>query len=79
MSSRHEEGRSERARVSLASIKLFDQAPLTRKFKNGLCAKNALEPESARIMGCKEEFGLAAPGNAPQENPCPPGEVAPKG
>jgi hypothetical protein len=26
-------------------------------------------------MRCKEEFGLAAPGNAPHENPCPPEKV----
>ena len=33
-------------------------------------------PESDWITRCKEEFGLAAPGSAPSENPCPPDKVA---
>jgi hypothetical protein len=32
--------------------------------------------ESAWIADCKEQLGLAAPGTASQENPCPPERVA---
>ena len=64
------------ARVIPASISLFVHAPRTRKSKNGLRAKHGFVPESAWITCCKEEFGLAAPGSAPQETPCPPDKVA---
>jgi hypothetical protein len=33
-------------------------------------------PEGAWMTRCKVEFGLAAPGDAAQENPCPPDKVA---
>ena len=33
-------------------------------------------PESAWLLHCKELFGLAAPGTAPKENPCPPEKIA---
>ena len=33
-------------------------------------------PESAWLLHCKELFGLAAPGTAHKDNPCPPEKVA---
>jgi len=33
-------------------------------------------PESGWLLYCKEQFGLVAPGTAPNENACPPEKVA---
>jgi hypothetical protein len=40
------------------------------------CEATRFVAESAWITRCKEEFGLAAPGDAPPENSCPPDKVA---
>jgi hypothetical protein len=60
------------ARVTTASITLFVHGRRTRKSASELRVNTALCPRAR----CKEEFGLAAPGVIPQENPCPPDKVA---
>jgi len=39
-------------------------------------APHGFVTESAWIAHCKELIGLAEPGTSPNENPCPPEEVA---
>ena len=47
-----------------------------QEIQKWVARQHGFVPESAWIMCCKEEVGLAAPGNAAQENPCPPDKVA---
>ena len=46
-----------------------------RKSKNRFRGQHGFVPESAWLLLCKQLFGLAAPGTAPKENPCPPEKV----
>jgi len=47
-----------------------------QEIQKWVARQHGFVPESAWIIRCKEEFGLVAPGNTPQENPCRPDKVA---
>ena len=53
------------------------QRATDQEIQKWIARQHGFVPESAWILHCKEQFGLAAPGTAPQENPCPPDKVAP--
>ncbi len=48
------------------------QRATDQEIQKWILRQHGFVPESAWIMHCKELFGLAAPGTAPKENPCPP-------
>jgi hypothetical protein len=52
------------------------QRATDQEIQKWVARQHGFVPESAWIMHCKEEFGLAVPGNAPHKNPCPPDKVA---
>jgi hypothetical protein len=47
-----------------------------QEIQKWLARQHGFVPESAWLLHCKEQFGLVAPGTAPEENPCPPEKVA---
>jgi hypothetical protein len=47
-----------------------------QEIQKWISRQHGFVPETAWILQCKEQFGLAAPGTAPEENPCPPEKVA---
>jgi len=47
-----------------------------QEIQKWISRQHGFVPESAWLLHCKELFGLAAPGTAPLENPCPPEKVA---
>jgi hypothetical protein len=47
-----------------------------QEIQKWISRQHAFVPESAWLLYCKEQFGLAAPGTALIENPCPPEKVA---
>jgi hypothetical protein len=47
-----------------------------QEIQKWISRQHGFVPESAWLLHCKELFGLAAPGTAPKENPCPPEKVA---
>jgi hypothetical protein len=75
MSNRHEEGRHGRPRQTGEHKSLRPRAT-DQEIQKWVARQHGFVPESAWIARCKEEFGLSAPGNAPQENPCPRDKVA---
>jgi hypothetical protein len=75
MNSRHDEGRHRRSRQPGEHKSLRPRAT-DQEIQKWVARQHGFVPESAWITRCKEEFGLATPGNAPQENPCPPDKVA---
>jgi hypothetical protein len=75
MSNRHEEGRRGRSRHPGEHKSLRPRAT-DQEIQKWVARQHGFVAESAWITRCKEEFGLAAPGNASQENPCPPDKVA---
>jgi hypothetical protein len=75
MSSRHDEGRHGRSRQPGEHKSLRPRAT-DQEIQKWVARQHGFVPESAWITRCKEEFGLAAPGNAPKENPCPADKVA---
>ena len=75
MSSRNEEGRHGRSRQP-GEHQSFRPRATDQEIQKWVVRQHGFVPESAWITRCKEEFGLAAPENAPQETPCPPDKVA---
>jgi hypothetical protein len=52
------------------------QRATDQEIQKWIARQHGFVPESAWILYCKEQFGLVAPGTAPEENPCPPEKVA---
>jgi len=52
------------------------QRATDQEIQKWISRQHGFVPESAWIAHCKEQFGLAASGTAPKENPCPPEKVA---
>jgi hypothetical protein len=75
MSNRHKKGRHGRSRLPGEHKPLHPRAT-DQEIQKWVARQHGFVPESAWITRCKEEFGLAAPGNAPKENPCPADKVA---
>ena len=75
MSSRHDEARQGHSLHPGEHRSLRPRAT-DQELQKWVVRQHGFVPESAWIMRCKEEFGLAAPGNAPLENPCPPEKAA---
>jgi hypothetical protein len=75
MSNRHEEGRHGRSRQHGDNKSLRPRAT-DQEIQKWVARQHGFVPESALITSCKEEFGLAALRNEPQENPCPRDKVA---
>src|SRR5438552_14406603 len=48
------------------------QRATDQEIQKWISRQHGFVPESAWLLHCKELFGLAAPGTAPKENPCPP-------
>jgi hypothetical protein len=58
-----------------------EQQPIQPRFtdqeiQKWISRQHAFVPESVWILHCKEQFGIAAPGTASKENPCPAEKVA---
>ena len=47
-----------------------------QEIQKWISRQHGFVPESVWLLHCKELFGLAAPGTAPKENPCPPEKIA---
>jgi hypothetical protein len=75
MSSRYEEGRRGHWRQP-GEHKALRPHATDQEIQKWVVRQHGFVPESTWITRCKEEFGLAAPGDALQENPCPPDKVA---
>ena len=52
------------------------QRATDQEIQKWISRQHGFVPESAWLLHCKELFGLAAPGTAQIENPCPPEKVA---
>ena len=52
------------------------QRATDQEIQKWISRQHGFVPESAWIAHCKELFGLAASGTAPNENLCPPEKVA---
>ncbi len=52
------------------------QRATDQEIQKWISRQHGFVPESAWLLHCKELFGLAAPGTALRENPCPPEKVA---
>ena len=52
------------------------QRATDQEIQKWLARQHGFVPESAWLLHRKEQFGLVAPGTAPEENPCPPEKVA---
>ena len=47
-----------------------------QEIQKWISRQHGFVPESAWLQHCKEQFGLAAPGTGPIDNPCPAEKVA---
>jgi hypothetical protein len=52
------------------------QRATDQEIQKWISRQHGFVPESAWLLHCKEQFGLAAPGTAPKDNPCPSEKVA---
>jgi len=75
MSTRNDDRRREHAPRNSGQQQPTQRAS-DQEIQKWLARQHGFVPESAWLLHCKEQFGLVAPGTAPEENPCPPEKVA---
>jgi len=76
MKSRNEDRRHGRRQRAPAEQQPTRQRATDQEIKKWISRQHGFVPESAWIAHCKELFGLVAPADPPNENPCPPEKVA---
>ena len=63
-------------RVVQSEVRPPRQRATDQEIQKWISRQHGFVPESAWILHCKEQFGLVAPGSAPESNPCPPDKIA---
>jgi hypothetical protein len=76
MNDRNDDRPPERPRHQPAEPQSSRPRVTDQEIQKWISRRHGFVPESAWIAHCKELFGLAAPGTAASENPCPPEKVA---
>ena len=76
MSTRNDDQRRDRTSRYSGEQQPIEPRVTDQEIQKWISRQHGFVAESAWILHCKEQFGLAAPGTAPKENPCPPEKVA---
>jgi hypothetical protein len=76
MSKRNDDRRHERSLRYSREQQPIPPRATNQEVQKWVSRQHGFVPESALLLHCKEQFGLAAPGTAPEETPCPPEKVA---
>ena len=77
MSTNNDNRRRERPPQTLDRAVTNRQRATDQEIQKWIARQHGFVPESAWLLHCKEQFGLIAPGTAPNENPCPAEKIAP--